>query len=200
MRLRHNRAIRTGRSALCRVSEVFENRSAPRLYLAGLSIAIPSLFALIALACLGLLAFGMYLQHVVGLNPCPMCIVQRYAMIGVLVLGLLGWRLRKALPLALLGVLLVLMAGFGAFVAARQSWLQWYPPEVVSCGRDFYGMIESFPLKRAVPMIFRGSGDCSAVDWTFLGLSIANWSFLCFSAIALAALGLLLSRSRSRIS
>src|SRR5574343_1870831 len=108
MRLRHNRAIRTGRYTLCRVSEVFEIRSAPRLYLAGLSIAIPSLFALIALACLGLLAFGMYLQHVVGLNPCPMCIVQRYAMIGVLVLGLLGWRLRKALPLALLGVLLVL--------------------------------------------------------------------------------------------
>jgi len=85
---------------------------------------------------------------------------------------------------------------FGAFVAARQSWLQWNPPEVLTCGRDFYGMIESFPLKRAVPMIFRGSGDCSAIDWTFLGLSIANWSFLCFSAIALVALALLLRRSR----
>jgi len=88
------------------------------------------------------------------------------------------------------------VAVFGAFVAARQSWLQWNPPEVLTCGRDFYGMIESFPLKRAVPMIFRGSGDCSAIDWTFLGLSIANWSFLCFSAIALVALALLLRRSR----
>lgn len=177
---------------------MFENRSAPRLYLAGLSIAIPSLFALIALACLGLLAFGMYLQHVVGLNPCPMCIVQRYAMIGVLVLGLLGWRLRKALPLALLGVLLVLMAGFGAFVAARQSWLQWYPPEVVSCGRDFYGMIENFPIGRAIPMIFKGSGDCSQVDWTFLGGSIANWSFLCFTAIGLLAVPLVARWFRRR--
>ena len=167
---------------------MFENRSAPRLYLAGLSIAIPSLFALIALACLGLLAFGMYLQHVVGLNPCPMCIVQRYAMIGVLVLGLLGWRLRKALPLALLGALLVLMAGFGAFVAARQSWLQWYPPEVVSCGRDFYGMIENFPIGRAIPMIFKGSGDCTAIDWTFLGGTISNWSFLWFVGFALVGL------------
>ncbi len=198
MRLRHNRAIRTGRSALCRVSEVFENRSAPRLYLAGLSIAIPSLFALIALACLGLLAFGMYLQHVVGLNPCPMCIVQRYAMIGVLVLGLLGWRLRKALPLALLGVLLVLMAGFGAFVAARQSWLQWYPPEVVSCGRDFYGMIENFPIGRAIPMIFKGSGDCTAIDWTFLGGTIAIWSFVWFTGFALASLLIVLQAWRQR--
>ena len=177
---------------------MFENRSAPRLYLAGLSIAIPSLFALIALACLGLLAFGMYLQHVVGLNPCPMCIVQRYAMIGVLVLGLLGWRLRKALPLALLGALLVLMAGFGAFVAARQSWLQWYPPEVVSCGRDFYGMIENFPIGRAIPMIFKGSGDCTAIDWTFLGGTISNWSFVWFTGFALASLLIVLQAWRQR--
>ena len=76
----------------------------------------------------------------------------------------------------------------GAYVAARQSWLQWYPPEVVSCGRDFYGMIETFPLKRAIPMIFRGGGDCSAVDWTFLGGSIANWSFSSFVALGLLGL------------
>jgi disulfide bond formation protein DsbB len=46
-------------------------------------------------------------------------------------------------------------------------------------------MIESFPLKRAVPMIFKGSGDCSKVDWIFLGLTIANWSFVSFVAVLL---------------
>jgi disulfide bond formation protein DsbB len=86
------------------------------------------------------------------------------------------------------------LAAFGAFVAARQSWLQWNPPEIMSCGRDFFGMIEAFPLRRAIPMIFRGSGDCSVIDWTFLGLSIANWSFLCFSAIALLAVVLWVKR------
>jgi disulfide bond formation protein DsbB len=75
-------------------------------------------------------------------------------------------------------------------VAARQTWLQWYPPEVVNCGRDFYGMIENFPLQRAVPMIFKGSGDCAKVDWTFLGGSIANWSLLVFSGIAVLMLAL----------
>jgi disulfide bond formation protein DsbB len=83
---------------------------------------------------------------------------------------------------------LVLLAGGGAYVAARQTWLQWYPPEVVSCGRDFYGMIETFPLQRAIPMIFKGGGDCSKVDWTFLGGSIANWSFVAFVGLGLLAL------------
>ena len=86
--------------------------------------------------------------------------------------------------------LVFLTAGFGAFVAARQTWLQWYPPEVVNCGRDFYGMIENFPLQRAIPMIFKGSGDCSKIDWTFLGASIANWSFLVFSSILILMLAL----------
>lgn len=79
----------------------------------------------------------------------------------------------------------VLAAGFGAFVAARQSWLQWYPPNIASCGRDFYGMIEAFPLQRTIPLIFRGSGDCTKIDWTFLGGSIANWTFVVFIAMGL---------------
>jgi disulfide bond formation protein DsbB len=150
--------------------------------------------SLVAAGCVGLLAFGMYLQHVVGLEPCPMCIVQRYALILValtaaVAAALAGSRARRA-GVAVMGML----ALGGAFVAARQSFLQWYPPEVLSCGRDFYGMIESFPLKRAIPMIFKGSGDCSAIDWTFLGLSIANWSFLCFAGIAALAGALLLRR------
>ncbi|MBL8387058.1 MAG: disulfide bond formation protein B [Hydrogenophaga sp.] len=154
------------------------------------------LLALVAVGCVGLLAFGLYLQHAVGLEPCPMCIVQRYALILVaLVAGIaaaLSGRSGRSAGVAVMGVI----ALGGAFVAARQSFLQWYPPEVLSCGRDFYGMIESFPLKRAIPMIFKGSGDCSAVDWTFLKLSIANWSFLCFSAIAVVSLLLLLRRQR----
>lgn len=147
--------------------------------------------ALISLACVALLACGLYLQHVVGLVPCPMCIVQRYALIGLALLtGLASARSAKGWWLTL-SALAALTAGFGATVAARQSWLQWYPPQSVSCGRDFYGMIERFPLSRAIPMILRGSGDCTAVDWSLLGGSIANWSFLCFALLGLLLLALL---------
>ncbi len=143
-----------------------------------------------SVVCFALLAYGMYLQHVVGLEPCPMCIVQRYALILVgLIAGITAAMRGRGVHIGGAALLLV-TAGFGAFVAARQSWLQWYPPEVVSCGRDFYGMIESFPLQRAIPMIFKGGGDCSKVDWTFLGGSIANWSFLCFAGIVLVSVWL----------
>lgn len=148
-------------------------------------------FALITLACVGMLAFGLYLQHVVGLEPCPMCIVQRYALILVAVFAALaGATGRKGLQIGG-GVLALLAALSGAYTAAQQSWLQWYPPEVVSCGRDFYGMIETFPFKRALPMIFRGGGDCSQIDWTFLGLSIANWSFIAFAVFTVLVVTLL---------
>lgn len=133
--------------------------------------------------CLGLLAFGLYLQHVEGLVPCPMCIVQRYALILVAVLAGLAVVLARGVGGRIGGALAVLMAVGGAATAARQSWLQWYPPEILACGRDFFGMVEAFPLQRAIPMIFKGSGDCSAIDWTWLGLSIANWSFLNFCAL-----------------
>lgn len=140
-------------------------------------------FAFLSLVCLAMLAFGLYLQHSQGLEPCPMCIVQRYALFSVAIIaGLLSASSARRVHFWGSFVLL-LAAGFGAFVAARQSWLQWYPPQVATCGRDFYGMIENFPLNRAIPMIFKGSGDCSAIDWTFLGGSIANWAFLIFSLV-----------------
>jgi disulfide bond formation protein DsbB len=151
----------------------------------------------ISLACVALLGFGVYLQQVVGLEPCPMCIVQRYALVLIaLIAALTATTGKQGFQLGGIG-LLVVTAGFGAYVAARQSWLQWYPPEVVSCGRDFYGMIENFPLQRAIPMIFKGSGDCSKVDWTFLGGSIANWSFICFVIIAVLALALIWRQVRA---
>ena len=157
-----------------------DGQLAPRRVLASISVV-----------SLGLLAFGLYLQHYEGLNPCPMCIVQRYALIFVAVFaGLASATGKKSLWIT--GTLLTLLsAGFGAFTAANQSWLQWFPPEVATCGRDLYGMIETFPLKRAIPMIFRGGGDCSVVDWTFLGGSIANWSFICFTLISLVCVAVL---------
>jgi len=156
-----------------------------------LNVAPRRVLALISVACVGMLAFGMYLQHVVGLEPCPMCIVQRYALIGVAIFaGLASARGQKGWWMTM-AALALLASGFGAFVAARQSWLQWYPPEIATCGRDFYGMIENYPISRAIPMIFRGSGDCAAIDWTFLGGSIANWSFLCFAGFAVVLLVLL---------
>src|SRR6185369_5705414 len=94
--------------------------------------------ALVCATCVALLAFGLYLQHVVGLEPCPMCIVQRYAMVLVALVAGITASFRQRGVLLAGSALMLVASGFGAFVAARQSWLQWYPPEIASCGRDFY--------------------------------------------------------------
>lgn len=145
------------------------------------------LLALMSAGCVALLAFGLYLQHVVGLEPCPMCIVQRYVMVLIVLWAAVFAAIPKvwASATGLVGAVILGLGGAG--VAARQSWMQWYPPQVQTCGLDFYDMVETLPMKRALPMIFRGGGDCTKIDWTFLGGSIANWSFVAFTAIIIAA-------------
>ena len=154
------------------------------------------LLLLIALFCLGLLAFGWYLQTYQGQEPCPMCIVQRYAMVLVALIGFLGAACPKVLgqKFAAGGVILIALAGFGT--ALRQSWLQWYPPEFFSCGRDPFNMVNKIPLADLIPKIFAGQGDCTAVHWTFLGGSIANWSLLCFAGIIVALVIALINRGK----
>lgn len=143
----------------------------------------PMMFGLFLL-CAGLLGFGLYLQHAVGLHPCPMCIMQRYALASVGLIALAaGLHGPQAWGARIYAALIGLLAMTGAGVAANQSWLQLHPPGIAECGPGLEYLMESFPLTDVLPMLFRGAGDCSAIDWTFLGLSIANWSLLCFSAI-----------------
>ena len=89
------------------------------------------------------------------------------------------------------GLLAALFALGGAAVAARQVWLQHLPPDKVpQCGPDLFFMMENFPLSRTLKTLVSGTGECAAVDWTFLGLSIAEWSFACFAALFLYCLWL----------
>jgi disulfide bond formation protein DsbB len=146
------------------------------------------IYLAVFLACAGLMAFGLYLQHAKGLEPCPLCILQRYAFVltGVIALvaalhnpGQLGRWIYSAL--------LVLSAGTGAVIAGRQTWLQHNPPNVLDCGPDLAYMLESFPLSAVLPKVFKGEGDCAKVTWTFLGLSIAEWALVWFIVFIVAA-------------
>ena len=152
-------------------------------------------FLLIFLACTGLMGYGYYLQHWQNLEPCPLCILQRYAFIVVGVVALVAavhgpGRLGQAIY----GLLVALAAGAGAGIAARQTWLQHNPPNVLDCGPDLAYMLGSFPLTQALPKIFKGEGDCAKVSWTFLGLSIAEWALVWFVLFVLAGLYLLIVR------
>ena len=154
-----------------------------------------TLFLALFALCTGMLGLVLYLQHVVGLQSCTMCVMQRYALTLVGLLGLVGGLHNpgssgQRVYAALIG----LSAIAGGGVAANQSWLQLNPPAISECGPGLEYLMESFPLTEVLPMLFRGAGDCSAIDWTFLGLSLANWSLLSFSAFTVFALWLLFRR------
>ena len=155
-------------------------------------------FALVAAACALLLAFGLYLQYGRGLEPCPLCLVQRGFFMAVMAVCTVAAVHRPGrVGTALYALLMALFALGGAAVAGRQVWLQHLPPDKVpQCGPDLFFMVENFPLSRTLKTLISGTGECAAVDWTFLRLSIAEWSLLWFAGIFLYSLWLLRTRSR----
>ena len=153
-------------------------------------------FLAATLVCALLLGYGYYLQFgPQGLEPCPLCQVQRgfYYLVGITcVIAAIHARW-----FPFYGVLAALFALGGASVAGRQVWLQHLPADKVpACGPDLAFMFKNLPLSNAIQKLFAGSGECAVVDWTFLGLSIAEWSLLLFLALAGYALWLAFSGRR----
>jgi disulfide bond formation protein DsbB len=152
-----------------------------------------------ALVCAALLAYAYYLQYAQGLEPCPLCLMQRgffYAVMALFVLGALHGPGRTGAWIY--SALIVLFAAGGAATAGRQVWLQSLPADKVpACGPDLFFMLNNLPLMRTLQKVFQGSGECAVVDWKFLGLSIAGWSLVWFVVLACYALWLALRRSRS---
>jgi len=146
-------------------------------------------FAAIFVACAGLLAFAIYLQEQVGLDPCPMCILQRYAFTAIGIVALVAAiHGPRGAALKAYGSLLILLALAGGGVAMRQSYIQHFPPVTSSCtGTDLEFLVNSFPISQALPKIFSGSADCAAVHWRLLGLSIAEWALVWFAFFAVAS-------------
>jgi protein dithiol:quinone oxidoreductase len=87
------------------------------------------------------------------------------------------------------GFLTALTALAGAALAGRQLWLQSLPADQVpACGPSLEYMLDVFPLAEVLMIMIQGTGDCAKVDWTFLGLSIAGWTFVWFAGFVLLAI------------
>jgi len=129
------------------------------------------------LCCAGMMGFAFFAQYVLLLDPCPLCVFQRVAVIGLgsffLIAALhnpVGWARRVYVAF------MALFALFGIGVAGWHFRLQNLPPdEVPSCGPGLDYMLENFPLSDALSMVFKGSGECAEIAWSFLGLSMPAW-------------------------
>lgn len=156
------------------------------------------LYLLSFILCLVLLAVALYMEHVMGLEPCPLCIVQRVVFI---VIGLISLAavLHNPVPSAtngkrpvaarIYGLLITLSAAFGVAIAGRQVWLQHQPADQLpSCLPSLDYMMDVLPFQEMLRLVFSGTADCAAVTWTFLGLSIAEYTLIAFIGFALFGL------------
>ncbi len=153
-------------------------------------------FASLLIACIAAMGFALYLQYAVHLQPCPLCIFQRLAMMGVGTVALIATLHQGGLwARRFYASLIVLIAGAGAGIALRHVWLQHLPADQVpDCGPGLNYMLQVFPLHKVLDMVLRGSGECAKVDWTLFGFSLPELSLVAFIAIAVLAIGLLRRR------
>lgn len=144
--------------------------------------------------CVLMMTVALVLEHVVGLEPCPLCIFQRVAVIaaGIVFLVAALHNPKGRVGKAIYGVLGLASIGTGAFIAGRHVWLQHLPAsEVPSCGPGLDYMMDILPLRDVVSLVLTGSGECAEIDFTFLGLSLPAWTLIGFLILSLAALRIL---------
>ncbi len=151
-------------------------------------------FFLVFLLCAGLLGVAFYMEYVMGLEPCPLCWLQRFGFMAAGLISLLAaLHGPGAFGTRVYGLLMALGAGAGLGVAGRQLWLQSLPADQVpACGPSVDYMLEVLPWMDVLTTALKGTGDCAEVTWRFLGLSIPGWTAVFFTLVVIVGLVLLI--------
>ena len=146
-----------------------------------------NLLALAIIALCGvMLASALVLEHVEGLAPCPMCLMQRLWVIAVGLAALIG--LAHDARWGIYPMVTAVAAIIGGSFSIRQLYLQSLPPEEVpACGPPLEWLLDG-PVSDLLSAMTQGTGDCAEVMWTFLGLSIPAWALVGFIAALVLAL------------
>lgn len=143
------------------------------------------------IASFGLVALALVIQTQFKLEPCPLCISQRIVFMGLGLLFLIAAIVnpKQCIMRNIFALLQVLTAVGGAGIAIRHWYLQANRGSMIAdCGVGFDYMFENFPLQKALTLIFRGTGDCAAIDWTFLGLSLPQLALIAFVGLGVYAI------------
>ena len=158
------------------------------------------IFASVVLLCALLLAIAFYMEHVMGLEPCPLCWLQRFAFMAVGLVALLATlHGPKTLGTRIYGGFMALFAGAGLGLAGRQLWLQSLPEDQVpACGPSVEYMLDFMPWFEVARIALQGTGDCAKVMWRFLGLSIPGWTAVFFILVIVLGIALVFGAFRPR--
>ena len=152
---------------------------------------------LLALVCAAAVAYAFYAQFGLGLVPCHLCIFQRFTLAALGIAFVVAAVISRPGGLGTISAALIALAGLAtAATAGRHAWIQMQPQgSVPACGADLAFMMDVFPLTEVILKVFRAGGECAAVDWSFLGLSMPAWVLVL--AVVLTAAGLWVNLRRS---
>lgn len=147
-------------------------------------------------ASFGLVAFGLYIQVKHHLEPCPLCIFQRIAFLALGTLFLAAaLHNPKGVWRKVHGGLQWVAAAAGMGIALRHIWIQGHADEVMAeCGAGVEYLFQNFPLRKFLQLVFKGTGECSTIDWTLLGLTIPQLSLMAFVGFGIYVVVLMLAR------
>ena len=156
-------------------------------------------YFLLFFVCHELVISAYYFEYVVGLEPCPLCMISRAT---VLILGvcflLAALHNPKRLVRKLYHIVFSLVSLLGIFVSGRHIYLQSLPAdEVPSCGPGLEYMLDTLPMSEVLKEVLHGSGECAEVAWQFLSLSMPMWMLFIFSAFLVVAVIPLFKRDRN---
>ncbi len=146
------------------------------LYLAGFFI------------CAALLGTAYYFEIVEFMEPCPLCMAQRFFVLMVGIFCLLAFlfdnfRIPSRLSLGLGSAFAI----GGAFVADHHVYIQNLPPEdVPACGPSFEYLMDTLPLDALLNIMLEGNGNCADISWMYMDMSMPEWMRLIFIVFAVA--------------
>jgi disulfide bond formation protein DsbB len=152
------------------------------------------------LACMSLLGAAYYFEYVMYLDPCPLCVMQRIAVLLVGLVSLSGFLLGlEGIKQKFHAVLLFVTASFGLFVAGRHMWIQSLPADQVpTCGPSLEYMVDTLPWAEVLTVMLRGNGNCAETQWSFIGLSMPAWVLIWFVGFMLISIALFLIANKKR--
>ena len=142
------------------------------------------------LVCAALMGWALWLQYGLVLEPCPLCVFQRIAVMATGIVFLIAaFHNPGRAGAAVYAGLTLIASGIGAALATWHVWIQGQPKgSVAACGMGLDYMLETMPLTEVIGRVLRGSGECAEQGWLFMGLAIPSWTFVFFIAMIAAAI------------
>ena len=157
---------------------------------------------LASVAGIGAMAYAYYLQYVEYLIPCPLCIFDRVFLAGIILCTLAAAIHNPARngQMIYAGIALLFTSG-GLISGGRHVWLQHLPADKVpECGPGLNYLLDTFPLGQALDMVFRGSGECAEIHWSFLGFALPEMTLAMFVGYSIFCLIQLTRKRDSHLS